>query len=68
MDFHPGLDPSRGEDDVLRVLEGLCDPVSGLFQKRLDRDAFGRPGVIAAVVRKNEDFQLPALLCLVTSA
>ena len=68
MDFHPGLDPSRGEDDVLRVLDGLRDPVSGLFQKRLDRDAFGGASVIAAEVLKNEDFQFPALLRLVTSA
>jgi hypothetical protein len=61
MDFHPGLDPGCGEDNIFWTCQGLLDVVPLLSQEMSDDDALSAPGVVVSVIRQNQDFKLLSL-------
>ena len=68
MNFHPGLNSGCGEDNVLGIHNGIRDPVPGVFQKRLNLNAPADAGVIVAMVRENQDFEIMTFTRLVKGA
>ena len=62
VDFHPIFNAGGGQDHILGILDGLGNPVAGLFQQGPDLHALEGAGVIMPVIRENQDLQVAPLL------
>src|SRR6516162_6825689 len=68
MDFHPVFDAGGGQNDVVGILNGFGNPVSGLLEKCPDLHAPEGVGMVVSVVRDNQYFQVTPFLFFIAGA